>query len=70
MAKTLELVFRNAAGQEVTLSLADPKESLTLSEAQTVMADIIAQNIFTSKGGDLTDHVDARLRSRETVSLT
>ncbi|KYZ76472.1 hypothetical protein AXX12_08550 [Anaerosporomusa subterranea] len=69
MVKTLELVFRNESGQEVTLSLADPKDALTKAEAQTVMQDIIAKNIFTSKGGDLTDAVDARVRSRDTVSL-
>jgi hypothetical protein len=69
MVKTLELVFRNDSGQEVTLSLADPKDTLTKAEAQTVMQDIITKNIFTSKGGDLTDAVDARVRSRDTVSL-
>lgn len=70
MTKTLELVFRNASGQEVTISLADPKDTLARSEAQTVMEDIIAKNIFTSKGGDLTDVVDARVRSRDTVALS
>lgn len=69
MVKTLELVFRNQSGQEVTISLADPKDALTKAEAQTVMLDIIAKNIFTSKGGDLTDAVDARVRSRDTVPL-
>lgn len=69
MVKTLELVFRNESGQEVTLSLADPKDSLTKAEAETVMDNIITQNIFTSKGGDLVSKVDARVRSRETVSL-
>lgn len=69
MVKTLELVFRNASGQSVTISMADPKDELTLAEAQVVMQDIISKNIFTSKGGDLTEAVDARVRSRETVSL-
>lgn len=69
MVKTLELVFRNEAGQEVTLSLADPKDVLTKTEAEAVMQDIITNNIFTSKGGDLVSAVDARVRSRDTVSL-
>jgi hypothetical protein len=69
MVKTLELVFRNQSGQEVTISLADPKDSLTKTEAQAVMEDMIAKNIFTSKGGDLAEVVDARVRSRDTVSL-
>lgn len=69
MVKTLELVFRNTSGQSVTVSLADPKDDLTLTQAQTVMQDIISKNIFTSKGGDLSEAVDARIRSRDTVSL-
>lgn len=69
MVKTLELVFRNEAGQEVTLSLADPKDVLTKTEAEAVMQDIITNNIFTSKGGDLVSAVDARVRSRDTISL-
>jgi hypothetical protein len=34
------------------------------------MEDMIAKNIFTSKGGDLAEVVDARVRSRDTVSLS
>lgn len=70
MVKTLELVFRNQSGKEVTISLADPKETLTLSQAQSVMQDIIAKNVFITKGGELKDIVDARIRTRDAVSLT
>lgn len=69
MVKTLELVFRNETGQEVMISLADPKDTLTKLEAQTVMADIIAKNIFTSKGGNLTEALESRVRSRDTQAL-
>ena len=69
MVKTLELVFRNESGQSVTISLADPKDGLTLAEAQNVMQDMIAKSIFNSKGGNLIEAVDARIRSRDTVSL-
>lgn len=69
MVKTLELVFRNQSGKEITISLADPKDGLTKAQAQTVMQDIIAKNIFTSKGGNLQEIVDARVRSRDAVSL-
>ncbi len=69
MIKTLELVFRTSAGNEVTLSLPDPKDDLTLAEAQTVMQDIITRNIFVNKGSALTERVEARIRSRETVAL-
>lgn len=69
MTKTLELVFRTSAGKEVTLSLPDPKDDLTLAQAQTVMQDIITRNIFVNKGSALTERVEARVRSRETVAL-
>jgi hypothetical protein len=69
MAKTLELVFRTGAGKETTINLPDPKDDLTLAQAQTVMDDIIAKNIFVIKGSALTERVEARVRSSETVAL-
>ncbi|EGO65239.1 DUF2922 domain-containing protein [Acetonema longum] len=69
MNRTLEMVFRAANGREVTISLADPLENLTLAGVTAVMADIIARNIFITTGGELRDIMDARIRTRETVSL-
>jgi hypothetical protein len=69
MTKTLELVFRTGAGKEVTISLPDPKDDLTLVQAQNVMQDIITKNIFVNKGSALAERVEARIRSRETVAL-
>jgi len=69
MTKTLEMVFRNAEGKEVTLSLADPRDTLTKAEAQAVMQDIVSKNIFITKGGDLVESVEARIRTRDTVAL-
>lgn len=69
MTRTLEMVFRAANGREVTISLADPREDLTLTDVTAVMTDIIARNIFITTSGELKDIVDARIRTRETVSL-
>jgi hypothetical protein len=69
MAKTLEMVFRNEGGKEVTLSVADPREDLTLAEVSTVMEDIIAKQIFESKTGDLAQIVEARISSKDTAVL-
>jgi hypothetical protein len=69
MDKTLELVFRNAAGKEVTISLADPKEDLTKAQVDAVMEDIISRSVFTSKTGDLTQIVESRIRTRDAVVL-
>ncbi|EIW20897.1 MULTISPECIES: DUF2922 domain-containing protein [Pelosinus] len=69
MAKTLEMVFRSEGGKEVTLSIADPKENLTLAEVTTVMEDIIAKQVFESKTGDLSQIVEARINSKDTAVL-
>ena len=69
MTKTLELVFRNATGKEVTISILDPRVDLTLAQAQVVMQDIITKNIFTSTGGDLALIVEARINSHEVTPL-
>ncbi len=69
MAKTLEMVFRSEGGKEVTLGIADPKENLTLAEVTMVMEDIIAKQIFSSKTGDLTQIVEARINSKDTAVL-
>ncbi len=69
MTKTLELVFRNATGKEVTLSLLDPRADLTLAQAEVVMQDIITKNIFSSTGGDLVQIVEARINSHEVTAL-
>jgi len=65
MAKTLELVFRNELAKEITISVANPKINLTAAQVQPVMADIVAKNIFTTKGGNLVQPVESRLRVSE-----
>lgn len=69
MSKTLELVFRTSAGKETNISIPDPKDDLTLMQAQAVMQDILDKNIFSVKGNALTEKVEARIRNRDTVAL-
>jgi hypothetical protein len=69
MTKTLEMIFKNASGNEVTLRLADPKDGLTLAEAMAVMQTIVTKNIFYNKGGDLVQAVTARISSKDAVEL-
>lgn len=70
MAKTLAMVFRNDIGKLVTLNLAAPRDNLTTAEVQTVMQDIVTKNIFSSKGGNLIQVVDAKLTSRDATVLS
>ncbi|HWR38075.1 MAG TPA: DUF2922 domain-containing protein [Patescibacteria group bacterium] len=69
--KVLELTFRNTAGKEITLSLSDPKDDLTAVQANTVMDNIVAKNIFTTanNGGNLTEKVKAVVRVTDSVAL-
>jgi len=69
MTKTLEMVFRNQSGKEVVVSVADPRDDLTKAEVDAVMADIVAKNIFSPKGGEFVQAVEARIRTRDAVSL-
>lgn len=62
MAKTLYMRFRDAGGSLKTISLRDPKDNLTDAEVDAFMDTVIAENVFTGTGGDLTTKVDAYVR--------
>ena len=62
MEKTLELIFTKSDGAKKTLSFADPREDLTLADAQTAATQIIAAGVLTSGGLGLTEFVEARIK--------
>jgi hypothetical protein len=50
-AQTLRMVFRNEAGSNFTLSLDNPRDTLTTAEIETVMDSIITKkNLFDHRG--------------------
>ena len=67
--KTLEMIFATEGGKEVTVAVKDPKDGLTLAEVQTVMATIIAKNVFTSTSGDLVTAKEAQIRQLAMTEL-
>ncbi|NMA55368.1 MAG: DUF2922 domain-containing protein [Firmicutes bacterium] len=69
MDKTLTMVFKNAAGRNVSLSVAAPREDLTGAEVAQAMKDLIDGDIFITSGGDLVEIAAARIVSREVVEL-
>lgn len=69
MDKSLELIFRNAAGKNARLSMQDPKEDLTTEEVEALMNTILEKNVFETTGGDLVEIVGARLIQKEVVEL-
>ncbi|MDI3480939.1 MAG: hypothetical protein PWQ97_594 [Tepidanaerobacteraceae bacterium] len=69
MAKSLEMVFQNAAGKNARISVADPKDGLTADEVQAAMDTILAKNIFNTTGGDIVKAVSASIVSREVTEI-
>jgi len=64
MAKKLELRFENYDGKTVTYSLDNPVEPVDPAAVNTAMDEILAQDAFTSSGGDLVAKISARLVER------
>lgn len=69
MKKVLEMSFKNEAGKDVSLQISDPKDALTKSGVDKVMEDIVAKNIFTTKGGNLVKGVTAKMRVTDVTEL-
>ena len=69
MTKTLRLPFVNAAGKDVNILVANPKEGLTKAEAVVTQTMIIARNLFSSNGGDLVSAGDPVVLIQDTALL-
>ena len=69
MTKTLRLPFVNAAGKDVNILVANPKEGLTKVEAVATQTMIIARNLFSSTGGDLVSAGDPVVLIQDTAVL-
>lgn len=61
MAKKLEMVFRDAVGKTMRISVDNADESLTAESVKTAMESIIAKNIFATEAGDLVAIDGARI---------
>ena len=64
MAKVLELVFLNNEGKSKTISVANPKNGLTLTEAKEAMEAFITADVFaTGTDGKLASISKAQIRN-------
>lgn len=70
MVKTLQMVFQNQIGKNVSISIGDIKDSITSEEIKNLMQLIIAKNIFESTGGDLTTIMSADIVTRDVQEMT
>ena len=71
MTKKLELVFENELAKNVTISLDNPVYPVDPAAISAAMDEIIAQNAFTSSGGNLVAKKSARVvdRTIETIEF-
>src|SRR5699024_529174 len=67
--KKLELKFENYDGKTVTYSLDNPVEPVDPELVNEVMDEIIAQDAFTSSGGDLVAKKSARIVDRQVEDI-
>ena len=65
----LQLVFKCTNGKKRILIINNPREDVTLEEANTVMQLIIEKNIFGNAYGDLVEIVEARMHTCEYTVL-
>ena len=67
--KTLELKFENTDGKIVTYSLEQPIEPVDPTAVAAAMDTIIAENAFTSSGGNLVAKKSARVVERNVEDI-
>lgn len=69
MAKTIELLFENAAGKVVRYTLDNPVDPFDAAAVNSAMDTILSQNAFTSSGGDLAKKKGARIVDRNVTDI-
>lgn len=67
--RTLEMDFNTELGRTQRIRVYDVKDPLTGAEVAAAMDTIIAKNIFTSTGGNLTAKIEARLVTTDSSDL-
>lgn len=70
--KTIELRFRNTDDKLVRFSLDNPVDPIDAVVVNEAMEAIIAENVFTSSGGDILKKESARVVEQlvEEIELT
>ncbi|WP_026678399.1 DUF2922 domain-containing protein [Fictibacillus gelatini] len=70
MAKTLALQFLNRDKKTVTVTLDAPKEPVDAAAVKAAMDTIIAQNVFSSSGGDFVEKKGAQIVDRSVSEIS
>lgn len=69
MIRTLQMIFKNQEGRNVTISVPDARENLQAAEVEAAMMGILARNIFRTTGGDIAEASKAQVVSRQVDTL-
>ncbi len=69
MEYTLTMTFLTEIGEKANISISEVRNDITENEAFSLMDTIIANNIFTSKKGDLTSKYNAYLTQRQVTKF-
>jgi len=70
VVRILEMDFNTELGRTQSIRVYDAKDPITGAEVATAMDAIIAKNIFTGPGGNLTGKLDARVVVTDTSELS
>ncbi|MCM0647501.1 DUF2922 domain-containing protein [Clostridium swellfunianum] len=69
MEYSLTMTFVDSAGAKVPMTISGVKETLAKADIVALMDTIIAQDIFTGKGGALVAKSGAQLTQRQTTKI-
>ncbi|NLA27463.1 MAG: DUF2922 domain-containing protein [Firmicutes bacterium] len=69
MTRTLQMIFLNEEGRNVTISVPDARDDIEAVEVETVMSDILQRNIFLTTGGEISGLRKAQVVSRDVEIL-
>ncbi|MEN6463046.1 MAG: DUF2922 domain-containing protein [Syntrophomonas sp.] len=67
--RILEMTFSTELGKSKTLRVYNAKDPLTGAEVAAAMDNVIAKNIFTGSGGEITGKVKAQVVTTSTADL-
>lgn len=68
--RILEMSFSTVLGGTKTIRVYEAKASLTGAEVAACMDNVIAKNIFSGTGGELTGKVKAQVITTETADIS
>ncbi|MDO4922386.1 MAG: DUF2922 domain-containing protein [Phascolarctobacterium sp.] len=69
MDKELQLVFTTDQAKKKIITVANPREDVTLDEAQAAMQVLIDNPVFDSANGELAEIAEARMHTCTTSEL-